>query len=239
MIAIGRAFWISAIALGLLAGGNALSRPHYPPPFPRPGVSKSFENGRVIVWQGLVGFKGRPTVMHEHTMDQVAVFFDDGVRVRTTMLDGTTRESATPTQRGAVSFQPKGVIHIEEVLNDGLRAVAIELKPQNRQTLQEPSGSAAAGPLLGRDGATLRLDNARVVIWDDQWPAGRPVPSVVHTRDSVIVPLESGSVRRTMANGTIRVIELAFGDPMFIPRGEVAREDVLKGSPRAIIVELK
>src|SRR4051794_22831567 len=108
-----------------LVGMALLAAQNYPPPFPREGVTKLFENDRVVVWAGTF-VKNRPTPMHEHTMDLVGVFLSDG-KVNTTLLDGTTREGK-PFGNGSVVFGPKGVIHVEESLVDGTRARGIELK---------------------------------------------------------------------------------------------------------------
>src|SRR5665811_576067 len=80
----------------------------YPPPFPRDGISKVFENDRIVVWQGILGVKGEPTRMHHHQWDLVGVFLDDG-HVRNELPDGTVRDSK-PFSRGSVVFQPKGVV---------------------------------------------------------------------------------------------------------------------------------
>ena len=105
----------------------------YPPPFPREGVTKVLENEHVVVWHGVFP-KNRPTAVHEHRLDLVGVFFSEG-RVRATMLDGSVRDGK-PFGPGHVVFQPLGVIHVEESLVEGTRAVGLELKEGSDAPLQ-------------------------------------------------------------------------------------------------------
>lgn len=220
----------------LTLSGGAFAQGSYPPPFPRDGVTKAIDNESVVVWQGLVGVKSHPTAMHEHTMDLVGVFLDDGGRTKTTTPDGTSRESASPTARGGVVFQPKGVIHIEDQLVDGIRAVGIELKQPPRHGVASVSDLPEG---FARAGATLRLENDRVAIWEYQWLAGRTVPRHMQDRDVVVVPLQSGAVRFTTSDNASRVAQFTFGEPLFMPRGDAFAEEAAAGSPRAILVELK
>ena len=69
----------------------------YPPPFPREGATKVFENESVTVWD--VTWKaGVPTPMHQHRLELVGVTLVPGT-VRVTLPDGATRVSD-------VSFNP-------------------------------------------------------------------------------------------------------------------------------------
>jgi hypothetical protein len=67
----------------------ALMAQSYPPPFPRPGVTKLLENNRVIAWN-VVWPKGQPTALHRHIYDLAGVYYASGDRLITD-ADGTKR----------------------------------------------------------------------------------------------------------------------------------------------------
>lgn len=201
-----------------------------PPAFPREGISKAFENDRVVVWQGLVGIKSRPTAMHHHVLDLVGVFIDPGLRTRTTSPDGKVVESPQPLPAGSVVFQKGGLTHSEEALVDGIRAVGIELK--DRAT----SPAAAAPSSADRGGAPLALDNARVAAWEHRWPERpRPGAFAADPRPAVVVMIESGAVR---AGGGAEE-RRTFGQVLYTTLAAIGAETASTGSPRALVVALK
>ena len=107
----------------VLAQSAALAQ-SYPPPWPRDGVKKVFENDRVIVWE--VEWLTEPTGMHEHRYDLVVI------TTRTGTIGITTPDGKTITleaKAGDVGFQAAGVIHDEHSMSDPARtAMVIELK---------------------------------------------------------------------------------------------------------------
>jgi quercetin dioxygenase-like cupin family protein len=206
----------------------------YPPPFPREGVTKALDNDRVVVWDATFP-KALPTTMHEHRRDLIGIFLTAG-QVRTTLPDGTVREGK-PFGHGAAVFQPRGVIHIEESLVEGTRAVGIELKEQPNAANDAQTSTLMEA--FAREGATLRLENDRVAIWDYTWVPGRSVRPHDHDRDVVIVPLEDGRVRYRGTDGQTRVERLTVAKTIYQPRGESHQEQADTGTPRAIIVILK
>ena len=206
--------------------------PSYPPPFPREGISKVFENERMVVWQGVLGIRGEPTKMHRHEFDLVGVFLDDG-QVRTQTVDGAVRDGS-PFGRGAAVFQPRGVIHTEEVLVDGTRAVGIELKSAAPSSTGETIGASATN-----SEARVIVDNARVLIREFAWSPTRPLSRDSLGRDVVLIPLESGHIRQTDPRGVSRVERLVFGHVIAKPSEGAVVETAQAGTPRAVVVELK
>jgi quercetin dioxygenase-like cupin family protein len=196
----------------------------YPPAFPREGITKLFENERVIVWTGLFP-QGKPTAMHEHKLPHVGVFLSAG-RVRGTLLDGTT--GVATVSKGAVTWGPAGRIHVEESLEAGTRAIGIELKEfrPRAQALKTPPN------------AKVVFENERVVAWDIAW-ASQVSASHTHDHDYVIVPLDEGDVRYTLADGTARVESYTPGEAIYVKAGELRSTVATKGNPRAILVALK
>ena len=219
------------VALALL---TTVALQEYPPAFPRDGVTKVFENERVVVWDAR-WTAGRPTAMHQHSLDLVGVILQGG-RTRQTFPDGSTRESPQLSSTGNVVFQPKGVIHIEEGLVDGARTIGIELKDVSAPTLSENPDLPRAFP---RTGAALLLENERVAIWDSRRVSGEPLELHVHDRDAVVVPIEAGHLRFTRADGQVRSIRHEFGKVTFESRDAAHVEEAVEGSPRVIVVELK
>jgi hypothetical protein len=220
---------MKAVLLGVLVAVAAQAASvDYPPAFPRPGITKVLENERVIIWQGLHGALGIPTDLHRHVYDVVGVFLDDG-RIRAILPDGTVRDG-NPFTRGHAVFSPKGIVHVEEGLMDGTRVVGIELKDR---PVQEATNDA-----ISTVESQVRVDNASVVIRDHTWgvvPARRDGRG----RDVVLIPFQSGIVRRVKPDGSSETQRLVFGEVIYRPHEAMQIESVLAGRPRAIVVELK
>src|SRR2546428_1383734 len=82
----------------------AAQSPSYPPPFPRVGATKLFDNDRVQVWN-VSWPKGAPTPLHRHPYDMTGLYYAPGDRL-ITAVDGTKRP-VTPPASGLV-WRPKG-----------------------------------------------------------------------------------------------------------------------------------
>jgi quercetin dioxygenase-like cupin family protein len=206
----------------------------YPPPFPREGATKVFENESVTVWD--VTWKaGVPTPMHQHRLEVVGVTLVPGT-VRVTLPDGATRTSELD-EVGGVSSGGKGLIHREEGTSAvARRAVLIELKEARKTPLTPPEGVPPAWP---REGATKVLDNDRVVVWDYEFRVGRPIPLHFHDKDTVVVELAPGVTRSVPKDGAPQETTWEGMRARFAPRGRIHREEAVSGAPRAIAVEIK
>jgi hypothetical protein len=207
----------------------------YPPAFPRANATKLMETDRIVVWD-IVWPKGQPTPMHRHVHDQVGTYYATGGRAITTP-DGVTRQTTTPM--GGLSTTRKGTTHIEEGTTDPpLRAVFIELKQDAGSDVAEaPSQGAAAFP---GEGAKWLLDDGRVTVWDYTWTPGvRRPPMVRYTRDSVVVWLDSGTMRVTSDGQPAATIAVTPGQMRYYPRGSVEIAEAIDGSPRAITFAFK
>ena len=132
-----------------------------PPPFPREGIVKIFENRYVVAWDGQF-VKDLRSPLHEHTMD-LAAYFLTGGKVNTISADGLLREGE-PFSAGRALFQPRGVIHIEEYKSAGTRALGLELKAL-APTASAPAVDDSLDPVKAEP-ATYRalLDQDRVRI---------------------------------------------------------------------------
>lgn len=96
----------------------------YPAAFPREGSRQLVSNARVTVWD--VSFTpGKPTAMHFHDKDVIAVYLGDGTTSSTTP-DGVTTSS--PHFPGEARFLPKNRAHTELLPSGMQRVIAIELK---------------------------------------------------------------------------------------------------------------
>lgn len=207
----------------------------YPVPFPREGTTKLLENDRVTVWR-LDWEQKKPTAMHEHTMDLVAVVLEGG------RVTSKTRDDAVAMRdlkTGDALFQPRGMIHIEELVEPATaRSISIELR-NDTPAAPARGADASAAEAFPREGARLVVDNARVAVWEYQWLADRPVGLHVHSRDTVLVPVTAGEVRVDFENGETRITRLVPGEVMYFSGAGAHREQAISGSPRAILVELK
>jgi hypothetical protein len=122
------------------------------------------------------------------------------------------------TKAWDISFQRKDVTHIEEGTSEApLRAIFVEMKKQ------EPYGIAPAAknaPAFTGGGATQKVDNDRVTVWEYVGPIAAARHTHVH--DTVAVAIEAPAPRVT-----------------WIPKGTAhAGEDAPRAS-RVYLFELK
>ncbi len=96
----------------------------YPNAFPRPRVTKLFEDSRVIVWSYRWNL-GEPTPMHFHDKDVVVVYEDD-TALQSTTPDG--KNTLNEYKFGDVRFNRGNRAHTELLIRDAGSAVMTELK---------------------------------------------------------------------------------------------------------------
>jgi len=185
----------------------------FPPPFPRDGATKIFENGRVIVWD--VAWLKQAYPVHRHVYDYAGVYYTSGDRV---VVSDQGRRSPTTSVAWDTFFFHRGVTHSEEGASETpLRAVFLEFKED--QPLGKLEANTAA-PAFGAAAGTQIRDSERVMIWEL-----RPGPSPlahVHTRDAVIVAFANSKPRVT-----------------FVSRGTIHGDDQTAGADRSVVFELK
>lgn len=96
----------------------------YPPPFPREGSTKVYEDARVIVWDA-TWTRGRPTPMHFHDKDAILIALSRGTTQSTTPDGKVTTTKWAP---GMVTFNLRNRIHTEALIDGEMRAIITELK---------------------------------------------------------------------------------------------------------------
>ena len=219
----------------LFVCGSALSaQVALPPPFPRANATNLLDTDRIAVWD-IVWPKGQPTAMHRHVYDQVGTYYARGGRLITTP-DGAAR--AVITEVGSLSTTRKGTTHVEEGNTDPpLRAVFIELKRETASGLPD-AGVASPAP-FPRDGAKQILDDDRVTAWDYTWASGSPGLRYRPGRETVIVWLGAGRLRVMQGDGTATVSDVQPGTMHHLARGSNDTVEIVSGSPRAILFQLK
>jgi len=119
------------------------------------------------VWN-IAWLKGQPSPLHRHVYDLVGVYYEPGDRM---IISPEGAKRPVSTQAWNIAFQRAGLTHIEEGTSDApLRSVFIEMK---RPGTYGTSGGAGDAPAFAGDGATQKLDNDRVTVWEyTQPPAG-------------------------------------------------------------------
>lgn len=95
-----------------------------PSAFPRDGSKKLFENDKVIVWD-YTWIPGKPTVMHFHDKDVIAIYMENG-ELKSTTRDG--QATSNPIAFGDARFNPRNRMHSEELVKGKARAIVVELK---------------------------------------------------------------------------------------------------------------
>lgn len=185
--------WILAALLSVLAQPATTN---LPPAYPRTGAVKILDNDRVQVWN-IAWLKGEPSPLHRHLYDLVGVYYEPGDRMIISP-DGAKRRVST--KAWDTSFQRAGVTHIEEGISDSpLRSVFVEMKQSGAY------GTAAAGgeaPVFGGEGATQKLDNERVAMWE--FVTMPPATPHTHAHDTVVVAIDGQKPRATwVGRGTV------------------------------------
>lgn len=222
---------LRSIAAFLFAG-VALGQT-YPPPFPREGAKKLFENERVAVWD-VVWPKGQPSPIHEHRFDQISVTLVGG-SVRVTRLGGDS--TVNQSQIGSLTLTPKGTIHQEEGLSDTPQhKILVEMKTAGA-TVPRKDGIPDAFP---REGAVKVMENDRLTAWDYTWTPGRMVGPHAYYHDSVLIFLEGGTLATSGVGGKSSATVRTPGQAVYTPASaETHSEEATVGRPRAVILQLK
>jgi hypothetical protein len=187
------------LALALLLVQTAAAS--LPPAYPRTGAVKILDNDRVQVWN-IAWLKGQPSPLHRHLYDLVGVYYEPGDRM---IISPEGAKRPVATKAWDIAFQKAGVTHIEEGVSEApLRSVFVEMKQPGSY------GTDAAGnaPPFTGDGATQKLDNERVTVWE--FTAKPPARTHRHTHDAVVVAIDGRSPRGTwVTQGTVHQDEAA------------------------------
>ena len=206
----------------------------YPHAFPRAGTTKLLENDRVIVWDATWP-DGVPQPYHRHRYDMTGVFFRWGP-LKVTRLDGSFTASTEPFDIPWVFFQAKGVTHKEEGIGAPERhALMIDMKEHSPRGGETRRDMPAAFP---RGGADIELDSPRVTVWDTRWLPEADAPHV-HTRDTVVIFINGGTIRTRDLDGVEYVNTYTPEDLLFLPAGTAHVSTVVGASPRAMFYVLK
>ena len=186
-----------------------------PPPYPRDGTTKLFENDRVIVWD--VSWLQQAYPVHRHLYDYTGVYYSNGDRV---IVSEQGIRSRTSSVAWDTFFYRRGVTHSEEGASDEpLRGVFLEFKEPNALQVADTNASATAFP--DAPGKKVR-ESERVVIWEFI-PAPGPSPAPHHhARDAVVVAFSNMRPRVT-----------------FVNRGTLHTDDQTTGADRAYVFEIK
>jgi hypothetical protein len=78
-----------------------------------------------------------------------------------------------------------------------------------------------------------------VIVWDYRWTPGVPTPMHFHDKDVVVMFLEEGDLKSTTPTGEVTLNQYKPGTIRFNARDRVHTEELVRGTERAIITELK
>jgi hypothetical protein len=188
----------------------------FPPPFPRDGATKVFENARVIVWD--VAWLKQPYPVHRHVYDYAGVYYSNGARI---VISDQGRRSPTTSVAWDTFFFRRGVTHSEEGASDvPLQAVFVEFKEAEPLGKLDANTTAPAFPAGA--GKQIR-ESERVVIWEFVPASALSTRSEhFHARDAIIVAFSSLKPLVT-----------------FVPRNTIHSDEQTGGTDRAYVFELK
>jgi hypothetical protein len=186
-----------------------------PPPYPRDGTTKLFENDRVIVWD--VSWLQQAYPLHRHLYDYTGVYYTNGDRV---IVSEQGVRSRTSSVAWDTFFYRRGVTHSEEGASDEpLRGVFVEFKEPNPLGAADTNASATAFP----DAPAKKIrESERVVIWEFVPAPGMSSVPHHHARDAVVVAFTNTKPRVT-----------------FVKRGTVHLDDETAAAERAYVFEIK
>lgn len=138
-------------------------------------------------------------------------------------------DTVTVTSTGEVRFHKAGdsAVHAKLIIG---------LKPGRVAPLPNTSGYPQA---MQRPGAKRVLDNNRVTVWDYTWTLNVPTPMHFHDKDVVVMFLHDGDLKSTTAQGDATLNQHKAGVIRFNARDRVHTEELVRGTQRAIITELK
>jgi hypothetical protein len=203
-----------------------------PAGLPPNGTKALINNERVAVWD-VTWPVGKASPMAQSTFDIVTV---DLANASAKVTNEKGKSKTMMFKLGQAGFIPKGDSQIEEGTGEPARhAIVIELKDVTQAPLENQSAFPEAFP---RNGAKKILNNKRVTVWDYTWTIGVPTPVHFHSKDVVVVYLETGEVQSRDISGAVTVNKLEPGVTRFNARNRTHSEELVKGASRAIIVEL-
>jgi hypothetical protein len=182
--------WRSVLVLLAIVAGQA---PELPPPFPRPGTTKLFENDVVAVWD--VSWLKQQYPLHTHRYDLVGVSYVEGDRIIT---QGNNPGRLVNTKAWVFQTNRANVTHVEEGASDPpMRAVLIELKT----AAPRPAVADVTDGLRQVAGAPA-FENNRAVAWVVN--PGSSAPTHRHVGDAVEVVFDGTTPKATfVAAGTL------------------------------------
>jgi len=76
-------------------------------------------------------------------------------------------------------------------------------------------------------------------VWDYTWTSGAQALRYRPARETVIVWLAAGTLRVTARDGTVTTSDLRAGTMRHLNRGSGEIVEVVSGSPRALLFQLK
>jgi hypothetical protein len=130
---------------------------------------------------------------------------------------------------GKVTFKSVGSPAMDAKLVIGLKQAKVE-------KLKNPTKLPLA---MDRPGAKKVFENKQVIVWDYRWTPGVATPMHFHDKDVVVMFLEEGDLKSTTPEGAVTLNQHKPGTIRFNARDRVHSEELVRGTERAIITELK
>ncbi len=200
-----------SIVIAVILGAQAAA---LPPPYPRQGTTKMFDNDRVQVWD--ITWLKQPYPLHRHVYDLVGVYYSPGDRIITS---ATGERRAVSSPAWDIPFQRRRLTHTEEGASDApLRAVFVEIKDEPRP--QAPDTGAA--PPFPAGAGKQRVDNDRATVWEFVPAPATEAVAHRHRHDAVVVAFVGGKPKVS-----------------FTARGTTHNDEGVAGAERVYVFEIK
>jgi quercetin dioxygenase-like cupin family protein len=171
--------------------------------------------------------------MHEHRMNRVMVYLDEGIQ-RITHQDGRVDEREV--KPGMVLWDPKGGMHQSEYPGPlPIRIVEIELK----NTPKKFTPPSLDPPKIYPEGYKVELDNAQVRVVRAKFAAKAKVPLHEHSLNRVTITLQPQKMLITPEGGTGSETTFATGEVRWGAPARHAEENLGDGPFELLMVEIK
>jgi hypothetical protein len=204
---------IQKLSVGVALAGIAVL------PAPAQTVRPRIDNERVSIWEITTQAGKTIEIPSGNRQDTIRILLEQGPRLGETIY----------TRKG--QGLPKNASKMPE------RSIVIALK-EGAEVLPVPnrSGYPDAFP---RPGVKKLFENDRATVWDYSWTPGMPTPMHFHSRDVAVLYLGDGDLRSTTPQGVVTLNPYGFGDTRFNKPNRTHYEEVVNGTQRAILTELK
>ena len=187
----------------------------------------AIDNDQVTVWDVKLN-KGQTGPATPAGLDTVTMFLEGG--------QVTNGGATVKRDYGDVIWTPKGQDSRSTAQSDGVHQIVIALRDGPHKGFANTTGFQLAFP---RPGATKKLDNDKVVVWQHCWAPNVATPMHFHDKNVVVAYRFDGTLKSVTPDGTPTVNAYKTGDLRFNLGNRTHYEILQTERQCAMMTELK